>query len=307
MGMFPAKRADAGQTITSEIQTITPDIAAKYLERMPHNRNLIKRTWVTYSAAMQTGQWQVGQPLIFDDSGNLIDGQHRLRAVIHSGMAIDFLVVRGISGRVMDHLDTGRARLLRDVLSMRGYKNATVLAGLARTVYLMKQGGKRPDRPADFRLAAPTIAEIVRHVGSDKLLLTVCHEVAGKYKPFGALMKSTRLAGWFIYCGRGWVDDQERLEDFLSIVMGARPAGSASDPAHVLRNRLTRPETAQNKTASNLRLALTIKAWNAFYIDAEIRHLHWRATGSNAEQFPVMLTDRPVFDRQQDAEEQTND
>ena len=46
---------------------------------------------------MRNGLWELnGAAIVIDEFGNLIDGQHRLSAVVESGTTQQFVVVRNV-------------------------------------------------------------------------------------------------------------------------------------------------------------------------------------------------------------------
>lgn len=69
-----------------ELVDITPDIARKYLEHNDHNRPL-RKFWVHELALrMKEGAFETRRDgLLIDECGNLLNGQHRLSAIIESG------------------------------------------------------------------------------------------------------------------------------------------------------------------------------------------------------------------------------
>lgn len=76
---------------------ITPRIAKTMLSHNTGNRPLRKAVVQRYATDMENGDWQDnGDPIRFDTNGRLIDGQHRLEAVILSDTPIDAWVLRGL-------------------------------------------------------------------------------------------------------------------------------------------------------------------------------------------------------------------
>ena len=76
-----------------EIVEITPKIAREMLTKNVCNRSF-RHTWVSVLAQdMLNGNWELTpSPIIFDEDGTLIDGQHRLMAVEKSGVTCSFVV-----------------------------------------------------------------------------------------------------------------------------------------------------------------------------------------------------------------------
>jgi hypothetical protein len=123
--------------VRSKVQTVTPQKAAEYLERNTANRPLSKRTMRDFAAAMRRGEWQVThQGIAFDTDGALVDGQHRLAAVIEADLPVEMTVFTDVPAGAFDVLDTGKRRNAADVLAIEGEKSAVLLAAMVRTVWL---------------------------------------------------------------------------------------------------------------------------------------------------------------------------
>ena len=110
-------------SIRSGIETITPEKAAIYLEsNFSNNRNI---SWVkvkAYVAAMKRNEWElINDASCFDEKGKLINGQHRLAAVRESGVAVEFLVTRGLSRSSASKMDIGRKRTAAERLKIDGF------------------------------------------------------------------------------------------------------------------------------------------------------------------------------------------
>ena len=99
------------------IETITPSLASSYLEFNSNNRPLRYSHIRSMAYDMKNGDWQVThQGIAFDSTGRLIDGQHRLHAIIEAGVAIQMPVTRGCSAASFSIIDRGANRSTADVL-----------------------------------------------------------------------------------------------------------------------------------------------------------------------------------------------
>ena len=116
------------------IYTITPSFAAAVLKiRNKGNRNIAptKATQATHDVA--NGDFVLnGETLIFSNEGNLLDGQHRLTAVVAAGKSITSMVAMGMDPDTAKTVDRGKTRDLGDVLTRLGYPNGKALASIAR-------------------------------------------------------------------------------------------------------------------------------------------------------------------------------
>jgi hypothetical protein len=155
----------------TQIQKITPSIASQILaDRNRKNRKLVRAVSEQYAAEMKAGRWALThQGIAFDDEGNLIDGQHRLYAVVLSGVSIDMMVTTDIpsiqsnntGGKdyyTMDVLDGGSPRSVAQKLSMNhDIKNSTKVAAAARSIAQIYSKD-----PQSVKLSAPQVLEIIQ-------------------------------------------------------------------------------------------------------------------------------------------------
>ncbi len=106
-----------GQSPVSKYEMISPQLAARYLELNKNNRRLDKERVKLYARDMRTGKWALThEGIAFNSTGDLVDGQTRLAAIIASGVTIQMLVTRGVSG----YCDKGKNRTSSDVRQLQG-------------------------------------------------------------------------------------------------------------------------------------------------------------------------------------------
>jgi len=80
-----------------------------------------------------------GEAIQVSTEGLLLNGQHRLSAVIQSGVTVKMLIVWGVEPESFKTMDQGRVRKASDVLGMLGHKNSTRLAAVARCILNYEQ------------------------------------------------------------------------------------------------------------------------------------------------------------------------
>src|SRR5690348_9218536 len=111
------------------VEEITPVIAKEWLQFNTFNRKVSRSLVQSYAQIMKDREWRLnGEAIIFDRTGRLQSGQHRLLAVIESGTSIWSVVVRGAEPEAIFSLDAGRKRRLTDALTLRGEKDVSNLA-----------------------------------------------------------------------------------------------------------------------------------------------------------------------------------
>lgn len=133
--------AEAG--LRSQWMDITPTMAKHWLENNFSNRPVKQDVIAAYARDMINGTWvATHQGVAFNDRDELIDGQHRLMAIVKSGCTIRMMVTFGlpsvIAGKemtTMDCVDRGAPRSVADQLAIQhGMKNASIIAQTARSI-----------------------------------------------------------------------------------------------------------------------------------------------------------------------------
>jgi hypothetical protein len=114
--------------ITTVKELITPEIAAKYLEvNSSLNRNVNPRHLAKLVRDMNDDRFRddvVREPIQFNTSGELCNGQHRLRAIIETGNTYTFTVEYNVPDNNYEYMDQGLARSLNDNLKLAGAKDS---------------------------------------------------------------------------------------------------------------------------------------------------------------------------------------
>lgn len=106
--------------VTAAVELLTSGHAIAMLAKSQGNRMLRRKHVAQLAAQMRRGEWMVGQPILFADTGRLLDGHHRLCALREAGRDVPFLVVRGIPEAAWSVLDTGVTRRVHDRLAVVG-------------------------------------------------------------------------------------------------------------------------------------------------------------------------------------------
>lgn len=115
----------------TKIEFITPKLAEKLLSKNCINRPVKKNTVDYYSDIIKRGQWELnGESIKISKEGILLDGQHRLMAIVKSGIGIKTVIVEGLDSNTFDTIDQGVARTTSDLFNMQGIVNATTISSI---------------------------------------------------------------------------------------------------------------------------------------------------------------------------------
>lgn len=120
--VLPVKQTDPGlfgYSAPPEIVQVSPEMATKWLEGNTHNRPINQETVNRYARDMAAGRWKVThQAIAWDKDGRLVDGQHRLWAILQSGATVPLLVIHGLDISAQTVIDTGLSRSTWQRLSL---------------------------------------------------------------------------------------------------------------------------------------------------------------------------------------------
>jgi hypothetical protein len=119
---------------------VTPDFAAEVLASMNTRNRRVKPSVVEkYAKMMRNGSWTFSPETVsISKSGTLLNGQHRLLAVIESGTCQKFMFATGFNDDVFGVLDRGAGRTRADALGL-GKK----LVEIASLFQKIKSGSKQ--------------------------------------------------------------------------------------------------------------------------------------------------------------------
>lgn len=105
--------------LATRVLMIGPKEAEALLRSNHDNRALRPGRVKYYAKTMSQGNWKLThQGLAFSESGKGLDLQHRLNAVIQSGITAPFMVVEGLSDDAFEAIDQHERRTAADALKL---------------------------------------------------------------------------------------------------------------------------------------------------------------------------------------------
>lgn len=249
--------------LTEQKFLVTPSIAKKILDKHNgQNRTINSDHLSSLVRDIKRGHWidDTGTMISFGTHGQLIDGQHRLSAIVKSGEALKLSFKFGLDAAAQRVIDTGRKRTFSDYIAMTeglDAKYKTERASVTRLLYGFLHDQERPhiytnnNKPTQSDLYdvavefGEDITEGVQTVLGPGLVQKV---VIGSYAAF-------------VYVLAKHSDYSEYADEFFQL-LGTGANLEADSPIIVVRNRLmTRYEFRDQKTKDRT-IGLLIKAWN---------------------------------------------
>lgn len=246
------------KTVEATLHDVDPATAEKWLGKNQINRNLRDRVVSAYARDMTAGRWRLsGEAVKFAKDGKLLDGQHRLHAVVRSGVTVRLLVVRGLDDDVQDVIDSGASRSAGDALKLHGEANYSSLAAAARIAIDYVSG------QLDRKLVRITHSEVIGFVEANPELRAAVDTASSLRNQIDVPISVLSLAIWRLN-----QIDQEDCELFMG-QLAEKTYLRKGDAVLALMNRLSEVRRSGRRIDRSGYLSLIFRAWN-----------YWRARKS---------------------------
>lgn len=258
----------------TKIVRITPAIAKDLLDRNFQNRNVKRSLVQKIKQEILKGRWEVThQPIAIDEENNLIDGQHRLSAIVLSGATVNVRVTLNCKRQTMNVVDTGKSRNNADMLVMDNFKNSTHTAASLRQVICYQ---KHQNQYWNDRNIIVTSLDIKEKINEFEDLDVEVEEAvkngqiyAKKFKP----LMSTVTTSFILLAAYKNVNNY-LIHDYLE-KLATGTFLSNDNPLQILRNRWINATLQQypHSMISQIKLAEMIYVFNLFVKNQTIKRM----------------------------------
>lgn len=241
---------NTNSAVTAKVVRISPQLATTMLERNTLNRALSDLHVQRLAAEMKAGHWKLNGDTIRFSGDRLVDGQHRLWAIIESGCTIEVLVVEGLDDGVFDTIDIGKGRSHADTLSVLDEDHPAALAAALKVVDRYERGLLS----SSIRYTNSEVIALLNKHPQIRRSIEVCGYQAGLVPP------SMKIAAHYLFQRKSVEEADTFIRDFKS---GA--SLGEDDPVHRVRERFV--AMSAGRTRYSMRcdyvMACMIRAWNA--------------------------------------------
>lgn len=253
-------------------ELLTPELAEYYLTRLPRRQRKQSETTIDrYAGDMASEQWLfIGDALRFNEDCELIDGQHRCRAVSESGVAQMTMVVVGLDPEAIVVFDTGRPRTFTGHLQTEGVANASSVATVTKRVFDWRRGnygvpniGRIPHAPFIGVPASPSKLLETFESMRDPIQYAAKRGVAAKAGFANKTASPSVLSFAFLLLG---AYDLERRERFFFELEKGPEQNRAEYPIYVLRERMKKSvPVGQSGLPDWVWLHFIFTTWNKWF------------------------------------------
>lgn len=252
---------------------VSPALAQNFLLKNIKNRNIRQSSVSKYAKQMQLGGWRedTGELIKFSENGNLIDGQHRLEAVVLAGVPIHFHIATNLKENITDVLDTGSNRSSGDVFKLNNVQYSSSLPSIIQQYYALKNNKKsafglhRDEKLSNSELLSKYYENVLFW---DK----TASKTTYLYEKFSKILSHGLIGGMYAHF---YDICPITAESFINQLCTGENISNKT--ILVLRKKLTDDKLQMKKIPILAKTAYIIKAWNHFRLGIEVSVLKYNS------------------------------
>lgn len=243
------------------IKLVTPEVAEEWLINNPRNRAINKDSVLLYKKEMLTGRWQFNNASIaLDKNCTLMDGQHRLAAIVSTGIPREMIIVENLEPEAFSTIDTGRKRTTKDIFAIKGYIYCMELGGAANLIWMFSANAEIQKYKFKER-GGVTADDLLDIVEKNPDIQQSCIKCNKEFRTFGVYGGRVNVAALYYLFSR-------KDESLANEMFSQLNSGAIADPNSIIlqcRNLLIQEKINQRtrRTSDNAyRVSLIVRTWN---------------------------------------------
>ena len=261
--------------MTLKVELVTPKKALEMLTTNSGNRRVRDPRVLRYAEDMKQGRWitNTAEPIKISKRGLLLDGQHRLEAIIKSNVSIEMLIAYDLEDSIFKVLDTGLARNASDTFKTAGIKHDNLLPSIISFYNAISEGKSRGSQVSNKK----TNAELLEQYKLDDIFWQDAANLSMQwYNKFSKVLAPSYFGG--VYAFLKDINPEKSYNFCEQIASGV---GIENNAIILLRKRLVEDRISTSKLTISYKIALFIKAWNAFVSNNNIKCLRYNPSIEN--------------------------
>jgi hypothetical protein len=253
-----------------EYVSVDAEQAEEWLQSNANNRGQRKVKIAEFKSDMLAGNWRnIGDPVRFDTGGRLVDGQHRLIALVRANeereaeclktgekyqpIAVPLLVIRGVAPEDQIVMDTGTRRTAADQLRIVGRHNYILLSAAAKWMIFWERQALYADNTKKFATHTEIVQFVEEHSDFEEIVSRAARLIKGIKMPPGYVCTA------YYIC---WRIDPDVADEFFQRLSDGEDL-KRGDPILALRNRLEDLRHSRVNLSGEMWLSLLLRTWNA--------------------------------------------
>lgn len=260
---------------------ITPSKSKELLEANTDNRRVKQPVVLKYAKDMIEGRWleDTGETIKIAKSGRILDGQHRLHAIIKANKAIYCHISNGLDESVFKVIDTGTTRNATDVFKIEGIKNENKLPSIISFFNLLEAGKKHKSLHVHERSTNAMLLD--QYYEDENFWQSVSRNAFNWYIGFAKILTPAFIGGFYAHFYK--LNSDKAHSFMMQLTSGINVE---NETILLLRNKLIADKVSIKKMPQTLKMALVIKTWNSFITNKTIKFLKYDST---REEYPKTI------------------
>lgn len=266
-------------------ESISPAKAKEYLRTSEGNRPISKVIMRSYADTMLRGGWMLnGVPIIFDCEGHLIDGHHRLSAVVEANIPVSFDVARGVPKNSFTTYDCGRRRNIGQILAMQGVKHYNLVGSIVVANDRLIKSGRLWENNAVVSGRLNTNNDLYELYRKDPQ--GYC-DTANKVKSWidrCRILVGSWAGGLYYYLTHTGGYTEEEVTPYFEAIYSLD--SDSKTPAGLLRKVITKEAVEGRRLSGQTLWVFIVKTWNAYITGTSIKILRYQ---EGREDIPTLI------------------
>lgn len=261
---------------TFERVLVTPELASRLLDLNTDNRPIRKSEVAQWVDVIERGAWHyTHQGVAIDSSGVLQDGQHRLTAIVKTGIPVEVQISVGMPPENFNAIDNGLRRNFRDVAARLHLANPGKVGSAARILIIFNE---YPTRSFADKVNNAEIGEFLstQYYSTEQSVGDMIHlavnEAQMHWHSYRINLNAMATLTYKLWELVG--QDNPQVVEFLDGLKTGADVGK-TDSRLALR-RVTNSPTNNVPRSAPHHLGLAIKAWNKFAKGEQVQVLAFR-------------------------------
>lgn len=232
-----------------------------------------------YVEEMKGNRWKedTGEMIKISKTGLVLDGQHRLYAVVKSGISINFHVIEDMDDKIFDVIDIGSKRSASDIFFIDNVKYSNVIPSTIQFYESLKYGSVSTKTQINSKHSTTKLLELYHE--KHKFWDDVVKKSTLWYSNFSKILQPSTIGGMYALFSE--IDEVDALNFMNQLCTGINITNNS---ICLLRNKLTDDRISNFKMTHHYRNAIIIRNWNYFRENVKVSKIVY---DSEKHSFPI--------------------
>lgn len=262
-----------------ELVKINKEVAEKMLSINLNNRKAKEKVIAKYASEMLKGNWKddTGELIKISKTNKLLDGQHRLKAIVKADVELQMYVAYDLNDDVFSVLDSGVVRSSKDVFHIAGAQYSALIPPIIQFSEALFNGME-----SNKATLLTNVELLQKFKDNEEYYLEIASKSYLHYTQFAKILNPTTIGAFMIYFNSKSSAD---CALFFNELCTGRDV--TNNIIFLLRNKLIEDRTGTSRMDLKYRNALIIKAWNFYRLRQEVKMLKY--SKELEKSFPIAI------------------